>query len=170
MPFHIYSSTFKIHGDPLFRKIGKVPSSKSHAEAHSSDCLPAKLFPSQKLFPLGSVLCVVHDWKESLGRFSPVISFSCISCSPSILRQLFLLSSVLVLLSFTLLFSIHGFHPAISPFLHAFCSCPIPSYLSPFSSATFICFLFSCPFSCNWLLRAMKPAATSCVWLGNLKW
>lgn len=42
-----------------------------------------------KLFPLGSGLCVVHDWKETLGGFSPVISFSCIFCSPSILRQLF---------------------------------------------------------------------------------
>lgn len=91
--------------------------------------------PDSKSFPLGSVLCVVHDWKESPGGFSSVISFSCISCSPSIFRQLFLSSSVLVLLSFSCLFPIHGLHPAISLFLHAFRSSPTPSYLSSFSSA-----------------------------------
>lgn len=131
MPFHICSSTFKTHGDPLFRKISEVPSSKSHAEAHSSDCLPVGF----RIISLGSVLCAVHDWQESLGGFSSIISFSCLHCSPSIFLQLFLSSSVLVLFSFSFLFPVHGLQHAISPFSHAFRSCPIPSPLSPFSCA-----------------------------------
>jgi len=91
MPFHKCSSTFKTHGDPLFRKVSKVSSSKSHAQAHSSDSLPVR----SGSFPLGSVLCVVHDWQESLGGFSSVIPFSRLCCSPSIFLQLFLSSSVL---------------------------------------------------------------------------
>lgn len=155
MPFHICSSTFKTHGDPLFRKISEVPSSKSHAEAHSSDCLPVGF----RIISLGSVLCAVHDWQESLGGFSSIISFSCLHCSPSIFLQLFLSSSVLAFFSFS-------FPSSRSP------TCNFPFFTcfsllsNPFTSlslflCTFVCFLFFCFSSCSRLLRTVKPAATS---------
>lgn len=77
---------------------------------------PTALTVSQsdsETFPRRSVLCV-HDWQESLGGFSSLISVI------SIFLQLFHSSYVLVLSPFSFLFPAHGLQHAISPFLHAF--------------------------------------------------
>lgn len=162
MPFHIYPSTFKTHGDPLFRKIGKVPSSKSHAEAHSSDCLPARF---KIIFPWVSALC--SPWLERVPgwvfsshffllyflqpiHFTPAFSFIICACA--------------------LIFLLSWSPPCNFPFFACFSLLSNPFISLSLFFCTFICFLFFCPSSCNRLLRAMKPAATSCVWLGNLKW
>lgn len=155
----MYSSTFKIHGDPLFRKISKVPSSKSHAEAHRSDCVPARF---KIVSPWVSPLCCrslerVPGWVFSSHffllyllqpiHFQPCFSFIICACALIFLPSL-----------------LHSWSPS--------CNFPFfPCYLlssNPFISlslffCTFICFLVFCPFSCNRLLRAMKPVATSCV-------
>lgn len=166
MPFHICSSTFKTHGDPLFRKISKVPSSKSHAEAHSSDCLPVRF---RTISPWVSALCCpwlarVPGWvffshffllsSLQLIHFPPAFSF--IICACALLFLLSLPSSRSPTCNF--------------PFFACFSLLSSPFTSPSLFFCTFVCFPFFCPSSCSRLLRAVKPAATSSAWLGNLKW
>lgn len=138
MPFHICSSTFKTHGDPLFRKIGKVPSSKSHAEAHSSDSLPTRF----RIISLWvSVLC--YPWLARVPEWVFFSYFFLLSSLQPIHFPPAFSSSMLVPFSFSFLFPVHSLQHAISPFPHAFCFCPVPSALSPFSSAPLFASHFS---------------------------
>lgn len=97
--------------------------------------------PDSGSFPFGSVFYVIHDWQEPLSRFSSVISFFCLLCSPSIFLQLFHHLCLCPSLSpFSSQFSLQH---AISPFPHAFCFCPVLQLFSPFSSAPLFASHFS---------------------------
>lgn len=165
MPFHICSSTFKTHGDLLFRKISTVPSSKSHAETHCSDCLPVRF---RIISPWVSALCCpwlarVPGWVFfchffllsllQLIHFPQALSFIICACAPLFLLSLPSSQCLSCNFSFFRCFSLLS-NPFTSLCLF-FC--------------TFVFFLFFC--SSSWKsLRAVKLAGASSAWLGNLKW